>query len=286
MSGFFSSNAEAALTEEEASLFFYQGQEGSVSSGGESSAPTYQQQWATGIHPMFSSATGQEALQVFAPPTQYVSWPSTSYPQLQQPGYGQLQHPTVSTPIVPSTSYSAEPWPNAPWPSLHPDDLEAPSDISRSTSPNPADLHNFGILLPDGRSWRCAHSGCTSQARFTRGCDLRKHYHRHTKSLFCRHDDCPQSREGGFSSKKDRVSIDLISILPFRQCPYKRKCIKRTAFIRPSPILLRCFHLGLFVLVGVANMVVLVSNDMNSVTRLQSLALSKIVTESSAAWTI
>ena len=69
------------------------------------------------------------------------------------------------------------------------------------------------------QSWRCAYPGCTSRATFTRGCDLRKHYNRHSKHLFCRIEGCPQSETaaaararsdnqpltGGFSSKKDRA---------------------------------------------------------------------------------
>ena len=123
---------------------------------------------------------------------------------------GSSMQPAANPYIVPSSPYSAEPWPQQTWQTLHPDNLDGSSpagisDISRSSSPNnPADLQNFGHPLPDGRSWRCAHPGCTSQATFTRGCDLRKHFRRHTKSLFCRHEDCPQSTEGGFSSKKDR----------------------------------------------------------------------------------
>ena len=83
------------------------------------------------------------------------------------------------------------------------------------------------------QTWRCAYPGCTSRALFTRGCDLRKHFNRHSKHLFCRVDGCPQSEAaalaadnrsssghgrrssssttttaasgGGFSSKKDRA---------------------------------------------------------------------------------
>ncbi|KAJ5278636.1 hypothetical protein N7478_004008 [Penicillium angulare] len=69
---------------------------------------------------------------------------------------------------------------------------------------NPADLTRYGIPTVDG-AWRCAHPGCTSQALFRRGCDLRKHFNRHRKHLFCRYEGCPQSRQGGFSSKKDRA---------------------------------------------------------------------------------
>lgn len=134
--------------------------------------------------------------------------------QLWNPSFNQQQAtlaPLASPYIVPSSPYTSQPWPQQQsWQTLHPDDFDRSSqagfsDTSRSTSPNnPADLQNFGFALADGRSWRCAHPGCTSRATFTRGCDLRKHFRRHTKSLFCRHEDCPQSTEGGFSSKKDR----------------------------------------------------------------------------------
>ncbi|KAF2501629.1 hypothetical protein BU16DRAFT_546782 [Lophium mytilinum] len=73
---------------------------------------------------------------------------------------------------------------------------------SRSLSPNAPDLREYGYLNKNG-TWTCAYPGCTSRAVFTRGCDLRKHHKRHTKSFFCRHEGCPQSTGGGFSSKKD-----------------------------------------------------------------------------------
>ncbi|ETN43508.1 uncharacterized protein HMPREF1541_02667 [Cyphellophora europaea CBS 101466] len=91
---------------------------------------------------------------------------------------------------------------------------------SNSTSSN-SSLHAYGIPVQDPTTnhpaWRCAYPGCTSRATFTRGCDLRKHYNRHSKHLFCRVDGCPQSQAaaasrstdgtltGGFSSKKDRA---------------------------------------------------------------------------------
>jgi hypothetical protein len=91
---------------------------------------------------------------------------------------------------------------------------------SNSTS-STSSLHAYGIPVTDPTSsqpaWRCAYPGCTSRATFTRGCDLRKHYNRHSKHLFCRVDGCPQSQaaaaarstdgtlSGGFSSKKDRA---------------------------------------------------------------------------------
>jgi hypothetical protein len=107
---------------------------------------------------------------------------------------------------------------------------------SNSTSSN-SSLHAYGIPVTEGssmpssssqhvlsgvsqpQSWRCAYPGCTSRATFTRGCDLRKHYNRHSKHLFCRVDGCLQSEAaaaarakstdqpltGGFSSKKDRA---------------------------------------------------------------------------------
>lgn len=78
----------------------------------------------------------------------------------------------------------------------------SPPPLSRSISPSSPDLRAYGIPNKNG-TWRCGYSGCTSRAVFTRGCDLRKHHKRHTKSFFCRHGDCPQSHGGGFSSKKD-----------------------------------------------------------------------------------
>jgi hypothetical protein len=74
--------------------------------------------------------------------------------------------------------------------------------FSRSSSPGQADLSAYGYLNEQG-TWSCAYPGCTSRAVFTRGCDLRKHHKRHTKSFFCRYPNCSQSTGGGFSSKKD-----------------------------------------------------------------------------------
>ena len=76
---------------------------------------------------------------------------------------------------------------------------------SRSPSPQPGDLSNYGYLNPDRRTWRCAYPGCASKALFVRPCDLRKHFNRHSKDFHCRHEGCPQATEGGFSSKKDRA---------------------------------------------------------------------------------
>lgn len=87
-----------------------------------------------------------------------------------------------------------------------------------SSSPSAASLRAYGTLVVSNshqnatQTWRCAYPGCTSRALFTRGCDLRKHYNRHSKHLFCRVDGCPQAepKDGssasvGFSSKKDRA---------------------------------------------------------------------------------
>lgn len=97
------------------------------------------------------------------------------------------------------------------------------TEISRSGSPNASEMARWGTLNSESRlhdasaksnclgcmnddgSWSCAYPGCSSRSRFNRGCDLRKHYKRHAKSLFCRHEGCPQATEGGFSSKKDRA---------------------------------------------------------------------------------
>jgi len=207
MSGYLSPDAEAALwgEEEQARRVYYQNQTRNAQSAGQPAQSLYQPQWATSSN--MTSAQTQIPPQAYDTPAQYVSWPSSNWPSLRPTDYARGQYPShpTSTPVLPSSPYPAgQSWSNAPWPALHPDDVEASSDTSRSVSPSPADLHNFGIPLPDGRSWRCGYPHCTSQAVFTRGCDLRKHFRRHTKTLFCRHEGCSQSKEGGFSSKKDR----------------------------------------------------------------------------------
>ena len=213
MSGFLSPEAEAALwgQDEQARRVYYQNQAGSSQYPAQSQRSSYQsdhQQYWVGSSSMTSPSmpsSRSQAPQAFAAPAQYMSWPSSNWPPLRPTDFGSSQYSSTATPILPSSPYTTQQqWSNAPWPALHPDDVEGPSDTSRSVSPSPADLHNFGIPLSDGKSWRCGYPHCSSQAIFTRGCDLRKHFRRHTKSLFCRHDKCPQSREGGFSSKKDR----------------------------------------------------------------------------------
>ncbi|CAG7917817.1 unnamed protein product [Penicillium olsonii] len=79
-----------------------------------------------------------------------------------------------------------------------------PDSPPQSSASNASDLSNYGIPTSDGL-WRCAHPGCSSQLLFKRGCDLRKHFNRHRKYLFCRYEKCPQSSQNGFSSKKDRA---------------------------------------------------------------------------------
>lgn len=83
------------------------------------------------------------------------------------------------------------------------DDDGHDTPTSQTSQPSPRDLTEYGIPNADG-SWRCAYPGCTSQTTFRRGCDLRKHFNRHRKHLFCRYPGCAQSSSGGFSSKKDR----------------------------------------------------------------------------------
>ncbi|KAF2716622.1 hypothetical protein K431DRAFT_12588 [Polychaeton citri CBS 116435] len=81
---------------------------------------------------------------------------------------------------------------------------QSASELSRSVSPNATEMGRYGFRNQTG-SWNCAYPGCSSRSAFTRGCDLRKHYKRHSKTLFCRVRGCPQATEGGFSSKKDRA---------------------------------------------------------------------------------
>lgn len=82
--------------------------------------------------------------------------------------------------------------------------LSSQTDFSREDSPSTTEMSKWAHRNSSG-TWSCAYPGCTSQSRFRRGCDVRKHYKRHTKSFYCRHQGCPQAVEGGFSSKKDRA---------------------------------------------------------------------------------
>ena len=150
------------------------------------------------------------------------------------PSFSQVSHPSSQSHRGSLSSLSRS---CSPISSLNRGETLRPPMRSGSTSSNTS-LHAYGIpvaeppsALPASlglsasghgaqtQSWRCAYPGCTSRATFTRGCDLRKHYNRHSKHLFCRVDGCPQSEEaaaaraksadqpltGGFSSKKDRA---------------------------------------------------------------------------------
>ncbi|KAE9962873.1 hypothetical protein BLS_009926 [Venturia inaequalis] len=140
-----------------------------------------------------------------APPTLHQSPLSTYSPPQQSYGYVQ--------PIAPQLSPYAQPGPaqasrQARAQSLHSVDdsgtggEEEEDRFSRGSSPGQTDLSAYGHLNEEG-TWSCAYPGCTSRAVFTRGCDLRKHHKRHTKTFFCRYPSCSQSTDGGFSSKKD-----------------------------------------------------------------------------------
>lgn len=118
---------------------------------------------------------------------------------IMAPDAGLLSQPFEG--VRPSRSHSASSSIGLGLSSNAPSERSPPS-LSRSLSPSSPDLRAYGFPNRNG-TWSCAYPGCTSRAVFTRGCDLRKHHKRHTKSFFCRHADCPQSAGGGFSSKKD-----------------------------------------------------------------------------------
>lgn len=136
-----------------------------------------------------SSATTQWLSLPTPTPASTTSYPlSTQHHQHQQQDYISSS-PSTTLPFSPPTT------------SPLPKQLPSPSQ----SQPQNSDLSNYGIPTPDPGTWRCAYPGCSSSAIFRRGCDLRKHYNRHRKHLFCRYDGCPQSSHGGFSSKKDRA---------------------------------------------------------------------------------
>ena len=121
---------------------------------------------------------------------------------------------------------SKDPWPLSSqtltqWYSLRPHALDVSWD-SESESPDPTDLEKLGTLLSDGRTWRCAYPGCTSQARFARGCDLRKHHRRHTRSHSSRHEKSQSQllAQKGVKAGQDR---------------YRRGFSKRLAALTSAP---------------------------------------------------
>ncbi|PLB45150.1 hypothetical protein P170DRAFT_273803 [Aspergillus steynii IBT 23096] len=156
----------------------------------------------------------------------YFSLAEQWYPPLQAQSHHQ---PPFYITSAPASSTSSPPLPTSHPASLFPHGTPCPASSSQlsplprehhtaasvasmtdddghdtpTSQPSSRDLSEYGIPNADG-SWRCAYPGCTSQTTFRRGCDLRKHYNRHRKHLFCRYPECAQSTSGGFSSKKDR----------------------------------------------------------------------------------
>lgn len=217
MSGYYGQGGQPAYPDDNARRLLSSSQSGySGSTGTSSGYPAMQNNpYTTSSYPSSSSHQMQVASQPYASSSPYASWSASSYPQLDAMDYTQTSYPTNMSSLSPSGPYAQDPFSNAPW--------SGAPDESRSPSPHPSDLHNYGIPLPDGQSWRCKYPGCNSEARFTRGCDLRKHYKRHTKSLFCRRDDC--QHQGGFSSNKDRVSCLCFSC-PFWESPLSLHCFQ------------------------------------------------------------
>ena len=121
----------------------------------------------------------------------------------------------------------------SPMHTIQPSNAIQSSPASHSPNSSSSSLYAYGIPVSNNspsqpQTWRCAYPNCSSRALFTRGCDLRKHFNRHSKHLFCRIQGCPQSAPpgmdgsgsgagirfrgssgampvGGFSSKKDRA---------------------------------------------------------------------------------
>jgi hypothetical protein len=79
----------------------------------------------------------------------------------------------------------------------------ASSPMTPVAAPQASEMEKWGIRNSRDGTWSCAHPGCTSRSTFFRACDLRKHYKRHTKTLFCSHAGCAKATGGGFSSRKD-----------------------------------------------------------------------------------
>jgi hypothetical protein len=179
---------------------------------------------AEDFHPMFNTCQSP-VFGSFQPilPTQHEqqvsgnctpTWPESypyqpvfmDYKELPQQHFGivrsspallpSIEHPHLSRPVSRAPSFRSDT--SSSW-------MSCPrSNPSRSSSPNVGEMSKYGAPSKDG-TWRCTFPGCTSKSVFRRGCDLRKHYRRHTKTLFCRHVGCRSASEGGFSSEKDRA---------------------------------------------------------------------------------
>lgn len=79
----------------------------------------------------------------------------------------------------------------------------------------PPDLDTIGYRTEDG-TWKCNYTGCGSLKTFDRACDIRKHFHSHTKRYYCRFEcDCFVD---GFSSLKDCKRHEA-SYNPKLKCP-------------------------------------------------------------------
>ncbi|KAB8070282.1 hypothetical protein BDV29DRAFT_194202 [Aspergillus leporis] len=144
----------------------------------------------------FDTTVISHANEYFAPPqSEWMSLPSSTPRPSEYYAESYLSQRSMSAvDIMSQTSSSSMHISNA---------TESDMPHQHPQIPHQKDLTNYGIPNSD-HTWRCAYPGCTSQTVFRRGCDLRKHYNRHRKHLFCRHNGCPQAVQGGFSSKKDR----------------------------------------------------------------------------------
>jgi hypothetical protein len=142
----------------------------------------------------FPSSIPQQPFDIPATAPPDVTTGSYPYPIYPPPLYQQSAFP----PFPPDQQMPIGPVPFPPYPGQPP--IYGSSVID---SADPGDPTNYGTQNPNG-TWSCAYPGCSSRVSFTRACDLRKHFNRHKKSLFCRFENCPQANEGGFSSKKDR----------------------------------------------------------------------------------
>ena len=181
-------------------------------------------------YPPFESTISSHYTNIIPPTPQDIAPLPFNFNSLPQPSPHHPQHlsasPSFSHHSSGQTSDLSSSMSRSPSPTIYQmagnDSSSRPTLRSNSTS-STSSLHAYGIPVADNSlpmsqpAWRCAYPGCTSRATFTRGCDLRKHYNRHSKHLFCRVDGCPQSQAaaasrcsdgtltGGFSSKKDRA---------------------------------------------------------------------------------
>ncbi|KAF2175195.1 hypothetical protein K469DRAFT_510002, partial [Zopfia rhizophila CBS 207.26] len=166
-----------------------------------------------GFGHLFPSSTCQSSPSImYSPLLQQMS----HRPPTSLPGTGQIYPQPHDYRAVVNSPYPPQFWPSQTLntsQSLQPDASLLPQSTRPSGSDSASSTGGLGILSnvpvdrsppPISRSLSLSSPDLQAYGYPNKnGGDLRKHHKRHIKPLFCRHEGCPQSTGGGFSSKKE-----------------------------------------------------------------------------------